>query len=671
MSRLLQDLAAAFPPADRATWRQLVDTALKGRRFEDALVRRTTEGLELQPLYDKADRPAGTDEERPGTGSFVRGWPQAGTTDAPRRGWTRGVAIAHPDAATANVQLLADLEGGAERARVRVRSASQVLANAAAAPQTVAESGRGGVWIHDVTDVETLLNGVMWSMAPITLLAPADGTLDAWLFDTCAQLRGTGGHGLSTQVDIVGRALDGKSGNEGSWLPDPELIAGEVTRAAEEGVSPLDARPLLISTARLRLAGADVVQELAAALATFVAAARALESSNVDAGALLRACEFELVAGSDFFTEIAKLRAFRRAFALVLDTLGLRDRAAAVLVSAVTAEESLTRRDVHVNLLRTTAQAAAAVFGGADSLTVETFDNRLHGGSRLGRRLARNIQALLAEESDAGAVTDPGGGSFYLEHRTEQLAEAAWTQFVEWERAGGFSAICADGSLAAAVDARWQARRKAMCSRREPVLGVSVFPNANEATPDADTFDAAAFVAKWSSRLGSSTTAASATAPSTTPIAHYAGEDFEALRDRAEALTRRTGQPPTVSALVVGTLASYTARLDWVRDLFLAGGQQVAVHTSDEVPTAEWCDAHAAPVTVLIAADEAHDALVSTAAPALAGAGARHIVLAGKPGPQEAAYRDAGVTDFVHVGIDTCRFLARILDTLEASHAAA
>src|SRR5262245_17606531 len=123
MSELLRELAK-FPRTDRATWRKNVDATLKGRTFEEALVRQTAEGLSLEPLYD--DRPAAVEPGVPGSYSFVRGLPRPASAE-PRRGWTRSVEIAHPDIERANAMLLADLDGGAERALVRLASASRSL----------------------------------------------------------------------------------------------------------------------------------------------------------------------------------------------------------------------------------------------------------------------------------------------------------------------------------------------------------------------------------------------------------------------------------------------------------------------------------------------------------------------------------------------------------------
>lgn len=685
MSSWLEDLTAEFPPTDRDAWRHSVERALKGRSFADALVKQTPEGLTLEPLYTRADRPEDARVQVPGAPPFARGLPDA--DGAPRRAWLRGATIEHPDAAIANAALLADLEGGIERALIRVTAAANELASSADEARARAASGRGGVWLDTASDLDALLQGVHWSLAPVALVGPASSSFTTQLFQWCARLRDRSGPGLFTQIDVIDRAV--RTHAPGQDAPQPGTpessaphtgapwldahiadLASETTRAADPSVSASDARPLLIATTALRLAGADIVQEIAAALGTFVALIAALETRGIDRRAVARACEFRLAHGSDVFTEIAKLRAFRACLALALETLGMTARAADLRISSVTAEETLTRHDVYVNLLRTTAGATAAVFGGADGIFLEPFDGRARGGSPLGRRMARNLHSLLAEEADAGAVIDPGGGSFYLEQRTGQIAAAAWHQFVEWERAGGFFAACGSGLIAAAMDERWKTRRARLRSRREALLGVSIFPQARERTPESIPFDADAFVSAWQQRIGTTSGPHDVAPPSPLPR-HHLDDDFAELRDLADRLAARTGRPPAVFAVIAGAPATVAARLDWVRDLFAAGGLALIEQTSGTddafADLAERFRESHASTAVIVAADDLHEAIVPAAAGALHAGGAALVLLAGRPGEREAVFRSAGIDRFAFIGIDAVQLLQDILTARQPS----
>jgi methylmalonyl-CoA mutase len=146
----------------------------------------------------------------------------------------------------------------------------------------------------------------------------------------------------------------------------------------------------------------------------------------------------------------------------------------------VTSWPMMTRHDPWSNMLRTTLACFGACVGGADVVTVRPFDAALGRPDALARRIARNTPALLLEESHVGAVLDPAGGSWLHESLTEQLAAAAWTVFTEIEAAGGLAAGLADGSIAARVEATRAERTAALTAGTEGIVGVTVFPLADE-----------------------------------------------------------------------------------------------------------------------------------------------------------------------------------------------
>src|SRR5690606_38205176 len=148
---------------------------------------------------------------------------------------------------------------------------------------------------------------------------------------------------------------------------------------------------------------------------------------------------------------IAKLRAARRLWANLLGAVGVSGDAPAPVLHVVEARRMLTRRDPWVNLLRTTAAVFAAGIGGADGVTAHPYDVLLGDPSDLGRRMARNTQILLQEESNLGRVIDPAGGSGYVESLTDELADLAWRLLQELESVGGMPAVLLDGTLAARI----------------------------------------------------------------------------------------------------------------------------------------------------------------------------------------------------------------------------
>lgn len=356
--------------------------------------------------------------------------------------------------------------------------------------------------------------------------------------------------------------------------------------------------------------GAPLAASLGLALAE---TARLLRAAMTEAGATADAVcaslEVELAAGTRLLESLAAVRAARLLWAR------LGELAGAVAVPQFVLRQSirqLTAYDAHGNLLRATAAAWAGALGGADVIELHPHDLRL-GASPQGRRLARNVQHILRDEGHLHRLLDPAGGSFALEAMTAAAATHAWgvAQAVESGR------TTADAVVAEAREAR----ARAVATRRHPVVGVTEFPDGAEVLETwADASDAG--------------------------IEHDAAP-FEALRARADALLAVTGMRPAVHLARLGTLADATPRLVFAQNLVAAGGFAVA-------------PAGGAVPAVLCGSDDAYAAEAATAVAALKAGGAPWVVLAGRPGELEAAWRAAGIDDFAYLGADVLAVLDRL-----------
>jgi methylmalonyl-CoA mutase len=270
----------------------------------------------------------------------------------------------------------------------------------------------------------------------------------------------------------------------------------------------------------------------------------------------------------------------------------------------------LTRRDPWVNLLRATVGCFAAAVGGAEAITVLPFDAALGLPDAFGRRIARNTQSVLHDESSLARVDDPGGGSYYLESITEQLAAAAWTKFSEIERAGGMVAALASGAIAELLDASWQRRQDSVAHRRDPITGVSEF-----ADPAEQLLTRRPQPAKVTGGL---------------PRHRYA-EPFEQLRDRSDARLAETGSRPKVFLAALGTPAQHAARVSFARNLAEVGGVEPVVGTGAPAELAEAFSASGAAVACLCSADRVYAEQAEPVTAALRSAGAAAVWIAGKP----------------------------------------
>src|SRR6202012_5109548 len=365
---------------------------------------------------------------RPGFAPFVRGGRVAGPVID---GWDIRQQHAHPDPRRSNEAVLADLENGVTSLWLTV--------------------GGSGLPVSALPDV---LDGVYLNLAGVVLDAGAE------FAEAAAQLftLWTDGPGAVPAPEASGNlgadplgllARTGQDAETGSQL----VAAGQLAARCEREFPGV--RALTVDALPYHDAGASAEQELGLALSTAVAYLRQLTESGLPADTAAGQLEFRYAAGADQFLTIAKLRAARRLWSRGAEASGIGPAGAAQRQHAVTSSVMMTRRDPWVNMLRTTVACLAAALGGADAITVLPFDDALGLPDDFARRIARNTQALLHDESSLGRVIDPAGGSWYVEHLTDQLARAAWEQFQLTERDGGLRAALDGGQVAGRIAANW------------------------------------------------------------------------------------------------------------------------------------------------------------------------------------------------------------------------
>ena len=376
-----------------------------------------------------------------------------------------------------------------------------------------------------------------------------------------------------------------------------------------------------------------------------VAYLRALEASGVSLDAARRMIAFRLSADAEQFLTIAKFRALRKLWARVEEACGVTP--APALVSAETAWRMMTRRDPYVNMLRATIAVFAAGLGGADAVTVLPFTAALGLPDRFARRIARNTQLILIEESHLAAVADPAAGSGAIEHLTQELCRTAWSQFQDIERAGGAAAALASGLIQREV-ADVRARREAAVARRTDALtGTSEFPDPGE-TPVAVT------AAISTSEPPEQTTGKRFCEP-LHPF--RLAEPFERLRDVSDHILAATGARPRIFLANLGAHADFSARATFAKNFFEAGGIEAVSRDGALALTGMPSRRRVRGSPACARRTRCTKLKLAAAARALKAAGARHIYLAGRPGEREAIYRNAGVQTFIYAGCDVLAVL--------------
>jgi methylmalonyl-CoA mutase len=433
-------LASEFNQATRDQWQALVEKVLsRAGASADSLTSATYDGFALQPLYTADD--ATVEAGFPGLPPFTRGSRPDG---AVATGWD--VRQRHADPATTGRTVLADLENG-------VTSLWLVV-------------GPAGIPVDALPEV---LTDVYLDLAPVTLDAGADVATAARTLLDLHEDKGIQASEVRGNLGADPLGLRARTGEP----HDVETVV-ELARIAERHAR---LRSVVVDALPYHEAGSSDGQELGFAMATAVAYLRVLTNGGLPVEAAARQLEFRFAATADQFGTIAKLRAARRLWARVAEVTGANT---AVPQHAVTSSTMMTRRDPWVNMLRTTLACFAAGVGGADAVTVQPFDTAIGLPDAFARRIARNTQSILLEESKVAGVIDPAGGSWYVEQHTDQLAHAGWTVFQEVERAGGIAAALDSGLVDERIKAVRDERTARLDAKEEVITGVTVFPNPDE-----------------------------------------------------------------------------------------------------------------------------------------------------------------------------------------------
>ncbi|GGV56174.1 methylmalonyl-CoA mutase [Streptomyces longisporoflavus] len=604
-------LAAEFPDATHEQWQRLVEGVLRksgkdvsGPAAEETLSTALEDGLSTRPLYTARD--TAPDAGYPGFAPFVRGATAAGSAAA---GWDVRQRHATADPAGTNETVLADLENGVTSLWLGV------------GPGTLPVSG-----------IARALQGVYLDLAPVALDAGSEvGPAARELF----RLYEERGVPKDAARGTLGADPLGHEARTGERLDPVDVV--ELARLCGREYPNL--RALTVDALPYHEAGGSAGQELGASLATAVAYLRELTGAGLSVEAACAQLEFRYAATADQFLTIAKLRAARRLWARVAEVCGAPD-AGAQRQHAVTSPVMMSRRDPWVNMLRTTVACLGAGVGGADSVTVLPFDHSLGLPDAFARRIARNTSTILLEESHLARVIDPAGGSWYVERLTDELAHAGWEFFQEIERAGGQAAALRSGLIGERLAATWAKRSEKLAKRREPITGVSEFPNLTERPVE---------------RVASPAGAAGGL-----PRVRR-DEAYEVLRSRSDEHLASTGARPRVFLAALGPAAAHTARASFASNLFRAGGIE-AVHdpaTVDATTAADAFKASGATVACLCSSDALYEEQAAEVAEALKSAGARRVFLAGRPA--ESA-ESAAVDAYVFAGCDAVSVLSSTLD---------
>ena len=611
MAELKEKLFSEFAPVSTEEWMAKITADLKGVPFEKKLVWKTGEGFNVNPFYRAEDiEGLKTTESLPGEFPYVRGTKKDNDWKVRQ-----------------NIEVCC-FKGANEKALDLLTKGVTSLGFIIKGDEVNEEN------------IATLLEGI----------CPASVELN---FNTC-NCKAEKLIGILADY-FKGKGVDAEKcyGSVNYDAFKKPLVKGKENSEWVEGAAAVlkagqalpNYRVLAVNAFLFNNAGAYISQELGYALAWGNELMAKLTEAGFTADEVAKKIKFNFGISSNYFMEIAKLRAARWLWAEIVAAYKPACECACKMVAhAQTSEWNMTVYDAHVNLLRSQTEAMSAALAGVDSITVRPFDKIYQTPDDFSERIARNQQLLLKEECHLDKVVDPSAGSYYVEVLTNSLADVAWKLFLEVEEKGGFSVAVNAGEIQNAVNASNVARKKAVATRREILLGSNQYPNFTEVAADKIQ------------EKGSCCCGGGHCGEATIPALDFSrgASEFEALR----MTTEKSGKTPKVFMLTIGNLAMRLARSQFSANFFGCAGYKIIDNLGFDTVEAgvEAAVEAGAEIVVLCSSDDEYAELAPAAYKALAGRA--EFVVAGMPACME-DLKAVGIDQYVNVK-------SNVLETLKA-----
>ena len=614
MAELKEKLFSEFAPVSTEEWMAKITADLKGVPFEKKLVWKTGEGFNVNPFYRAEDiEGLKTTESLPGEFPYVRGTKKDNDWKVRQ-----------------NIEVCC-FKGANEKALDLLTKGVTSLGFIIKGDEVNEEN------------IATLLEGI----------CPASVELN---FNTC-NCKAEKLIGILADY-FKGKGVDAEKcyGSVNYDAFKKPLVKGKENSEWVEGAAAVlkagqalpNYRVLAVNAFLFNNAGAYISQELGYALAWGNELMAKLTEAGFTADEVAKKIKFNFGISSNYFMEIAKLRAARWLWAEIVAAYKPACECACKMVAhAQTSEWNMTVYDAHVNLLRSQTEAMSAALAGVDSITVRPFDKIYQTPDDFSERIARNQQLLLKEECHLDKVVDPSAGSYYVEVLTNSLADVAWKLFLEVEEKGGFSVAVNAGEIQNAVNASNVARKKAVATRREILLGSNQYPNFTEVAADKIQ------------EKGSCCCGGGHCGEATIPALDFSrgASEFEALR----MTTEKSGKTPKVFMLTIGNLAMRLARSQFSANFFACAGYKIIDNLGFDTVEAgvEAAVKAGAEIVVLCSSDDEYAEFAPAAYKALAGRA--EFVVAGAPACAD-DLKAQGIDQFVNVK-------SNVLETLKALNA--
>jgi methylmalonyl-CoA mutase len=443
-----------FPPVTTKEWMDKISADLKGADYNEKLVWRTNEGFDVNPFYRAEDiENLMYINTLPGEYPYIRG------TKTENNNWLVRQNIEVTNYSAANRKALTILMKGIDSLGFII--ADHETVNEKNFDLLLERISLGGI------EINFLCNGKAKEIIELLINYVKKSRSDP------DEVRG------AIEVDPLSRLMI-----NGTLCIPPEQGFDYLASVVKLSASLPQLRTININASNFTNAGADIVQELAFAVSMGSEYLTQLTQRGIMSATAASKMRFSFGTGSNYFPELAKLRAARLLWSVVTNGYNpVNNREIKMNIHCVTSRWNKTLYDPYVNLLRTQTEAMSAILGGTDSLTVEPFDIVFRNPDEFSERIARNQQLILKEEAYFDKVADPAAGSYYVENLTNLIAENAWKTFLEIEDRGGFLTCLKSGFIQNKLSETASRRKSDVANGKEILLGTNRFPFINEKDP--------------------------------------------------------------------------------------------------------------------------------------------------------------------------------------------
>ena len=524
-----EKLFTEFPPVPTEKWEEVITADLKGADYERKLVWKTGEGFNVRPYY-RAENLEGIKflGSQAGEFPYVRG------THAHNR-WRVHQTVSVVCPKEANAEALKILNAGVDSLGFCIASAD-----------------------FSAADLDTLLKDICIEAVEITFCGEKTAHVAELVLAKVEK------EGIAKEDVRIAFCIDplvkGLSSKGDFCSPNGEKCIARIVELIHKTKEYKHVRIVTVAGQTFGNSGSTIVEELAFTLSAGHDYLVRLMDAGLDVDQAARKLRFSFSVSSNYFMEIAKFRAARMLWANIVKGYGpAKNCACKMHIHAETSRWNQTVYDPYVNMLRGTTEAMSATIAGVHSLEVTPFDTSFENPTEFSKRIARNVELLLKNESHFDQVVDPAGGSYYVENLTQSIAAEAWKLFLEIEEKGGYTEAYKAGLIVERIKASAAAKDKNIATRRQTLLGANQYPNFTEVADKAITAEAVTRKQAEGNTL-----------------APYRGAmAFEEMRLHVD----RSGKQPKAFMLTCGNLAMARARAQFSCNFFACAGIRVQDNT--------------------------------------------------------------------------------------------